>query len=266
MRRRFYTAAAIVLLAGAAAGAEPGLLYRQDFNACPLTNDPALSSSWATNCNASLSNVTWKLWSQQNWAYHVLVRQIEDLGGGDVAVTVYDQSSHGWPAYARSLTAYAPASGVWPAWQNVVVTAYQKWSGNAPSGDEYSTGLILRGDSATGTGGVDVWRGSFYLVQTWDLPSGDTLRLIRVNNGTETNLAGVVTWKNGYTNFNDAARREGYLRVDIQNLGVGGDVRLDAIYSSDPQFKNPAGVIIVGSWTVSAANRILAGGTVGFAE
>jgi len=119
---------------------------------------------------------------------------------------------------------------------------------------------------ATGYGSVT---GSFYLVQLYDARNGtgllDTMQMWRINSGSPTNLThtGSLSWKNGFSDFNDSTRRSGWLRVAM-DTDQDGNVQIDGIFSTDPTFKDPSAEIISGSWTDSATNRILAGGSWGF--
>ena len=74
-----------------------------------------------------------------------------------------------------------------------------------------------------------------------------------------------MAWTNGYTNFNSPARRKGRLRVTVEN-DKDHNVHVQALFSTNSTFSDPTAEIIAGEWTDSHPNRILTGGSVGFAH
>lgn len=269
-RVRLAGSAALFVLTGATLPARAGLgdieevLYFENFD----TLSAAISSGGSPDeVNAQLQTVGWRMWSVKRWN-HSRVRTIEDTGGGNMVVTVsFEMTNDTGGAPDKDLVARMWTNG--PAYRDVRVRGYVGWN-HSPS--TYSAwqgpGIIVRAGATVGTVDPATFSGDFYFVRLLDNndPSygQDSITLLRVTNGVEVAVSGTVAWKNGNSNFNNASRRAGYLYVDIANVQT--NVCVNAVFSTDPTFRDPTKEIITASWTDSDAARILTSGTVGFAH
>ncbi|MDD4890682.1 MAG: PEP-CTERM sorting domain-containing protein [Phycisphaerae bacterium] len=245
---------------------QAALIYAQNFNSLAAASDVEQASP--TTVNAQLAGINWVMYSdgRGGWAYHEGTRtSIVNTGGGNMAIReAWNSGGMQGTGFSTeySLALYKPT--VFPSFQDVSISGYVAWGSSPVTYSSASQqGLIFRADANAKTTGQSSFGGSFYFVRVSDLNGPDTLNLTRVISGAETTLAGTVVWKNGHTNYDGIT--SGYLKIDVQNTGDNSSVLVDALFSGDPTFANPASEIVAAHWADSASARLTAGGSVGFA-
>lgn len=252
-------------------------LYSEGFDGLQAAQDVnSAGGSTPVNVNAELNDavrgVDWTVYSSKyTWGYTRTwsLLDTDDGAGVDMALRTTWTAGYNTPD-EKAVMLYRPGGD--PGWEDVVVSGHVSWTQGDSRAYYFSPGLALRADANAGISDYDSWTGSFYAVRihdghNWTDTGDDTLELVRVTAGGSATIAGTVTWRSdlvtaGTDNFNDAARRDGYLQATVRT--VGDTVQISAVFSTDATFSDPSQVLVSADWTDDSALRITAGGTAGF--
>ncbi len=265
----------VCLASGGTAQGAP--LHDEDFEGLQAAEDVnTASASTPVNVNAELNDavrgVDWTVYSSKyQWGYNRTWSVLDTDGGAGVDMALQTTWTAGYNTPdEKALMLYRPGSD--PGWDDVTVSGHVSWTQGDPRAYYFAPGLALRADAGAGVSDYDSWAGTFYAVRihdghNWTDTGDDTLELVRVTGGGSAAIAGTVTWNSdlvtaGTDDFNDAARRDGYLGATVRT--VGDEVRISAAFSTDPTFSDPAQVLVSADWIDDSALRITAGGTAGF--